>query len=317
MQPLRSADTGHAVGEPVDPDTRFPLVREENPIILAKEPILPSELARELEQIVDEHRKADSLTEAGLVPTRTALLVGPPAVGKTLAARWIARELDVPLLVLDLSAVMSSFLGKTGVNLRRVLDYMRSRKTVLLLDELDAVAKRRDDSTEIGEFKRLVTVLLQEVDAWPEGSLLLAATNHGDLLDPAVWRRFDVALDFPLPDKEALAQAVSVYFANEPLNEKQARLVALLYKGESLSILERDVLRARRVGAVRGVPALEALLSPKRQRFASLSPAQRARAAADLVRSGVSQRRAHEITGASRETIRKHLRTDADGDAHE
>lgn len=316
-QPLRSADEGHTVGEPLDADTRFPLVREENPIILTNEPILPSELAGEIKQIVDEHRKTECLTEAGLSPTRTALLVGPPGVGKTLAARWIARELNVPLLVLDLSAVMSSFLGKTGVNLRRVLEYARSRRAVILLDELDAIAKRRDDSTEIGELKRLVTVLLQEVDAWPEGSLLLAATNHGDLLDPAVWRRFDVALDFPLPDEEALAKAVPAFFAEEPLNEKQARLVALLYKGESLSILERDVLRARRVGAVRGLPALEVLLSPRRQRFASLTPARRARAAADLVRGGVSQRRAHEITGASRETIRKHLRTDAKGDAHE
>ena len=76
---------------------------------------------------------------------------------------------------------------------------------------LDAVAKRRDDSTEIGELKRLVTVLLQEIDTWPEGSLLLAATNHGDLLDPAVWRRFEMVIDFPLPDRRALEAGIQAF----------------------------------------------------------------------------------------------------------
>ena len=97
-------------------------------------------------------------------PTRSALFTGPPGVGKTLAAKWMARELGQPLAILDLSAVMSSFLGRTGSNVRAVLDFARDRRCILLLDEFDAVAKRRDDTSEIGELKRLVTVLLQEID---------------------------------------------------------------------------------------------------------------------------------------------------------
>lgn len=316
--PLRSADTGEAVGQPVDSDTRLSLVREENPVVLANEPILQGDIMEALQQVVDEHRGAERLLENGLAPTRTALLVGEPGVGKTLAARWVARELGMPLLVLDLSAVMSSFLGKTGTNLRRVLDYAHSLRAVLLLDELDAVAKRRDDQTEIGELKRLVTVLLQEIDSWPDGGLLLAATNHAKLLDPAVWRRFEVTLDFPLPDEKAIVQAVPVFFAGEPVGQGQAELVARLYRGESLSVLERDILRARRSAAVHGTPPLEALLALTRQRFDVMLPAQRGRAAAYLVLStGVSQRRARELTGASRDTIRRYLKTMEQGDACE
>jgi hypothetical protein len=111
-------------------------------------------------------------------------------LGDTLAARVLARTLGRPLLILDLAAVMSSFLGRTGGNLRHVLDYAKSIECVLLLDELDAIAKRRDDAGEIGELKRLVTVLIQEIDDWPSSGLLVAATNHPELLDPAIWRRF-------------------------------------------------------------------------------------------------------------------------------
>ena len=109
-----------------------------------------------------------------------------------------------PLLILDLSAVMSSYLGRTGSNLRHVLDYAKSLDCVLLLDELDAIAKRRDDSSEIGKLKRLVTVLLQQLDDWPSAGLLIAATNHTDLLDHAVWCRFEELVKFGIPQQDTV-----------------------------------------------------------------------------------------------------------------
>jgi SpoVK/Ycf46/Vps4 family AAA+-type ATPase len=131
-----------------------------------------SEQQRALDQILSERRREEELFKQGLSPTRSIIFTGPPGVGKTLAARWVARELQRPLLTLDLSAVMSSFLGRTGANVRHVLDYAKTVNGVLLLDELDSIAKRRDDATDVRELKLLVTVLLQEIDDGPATGLL-------------------------------------------------------------------------------------------------------------------------------------------------
>ena len=226
----------------------------------------------------------------------------------------MAREVGLPLLTLDLSSVMSSFLGRTGANVRRVLDYARATPSVLLLDELDAVAKRRDDATEVGELKRLVTVLLQEIDSWPEGALLLAATNHPDLLDPAVWRRFELVVDFPVPDEAALMRGAATFLDNPDANPAMLRVIAHLYAGETLSSLERDIMRARRTATIRDAPPFETLMGLARARFAQMPAADRGRAAAALVeRTDLSQRAINELTGVSRDTIRKYVRQTTDG----
>lgn len=306
--PLRSISTGQSLDLPTDSDSRVSLVREEDPVTLLNEPILSEEVSGPLEQIVQEHRMQDALNAQGLTATRTGLLIGAPGVGKTLGARWVARELDAPLLTLDLSAVMSSFLGRTGANVRSVLDYAKSKRCVLLLDELDAVAKRRDDASEIGELKRLVTVILQEVDSWPAGSLLLAATNHVELLDPAIWRRFEVVVRFSEPDVEALKQGVIDFIAEPELNPEIVELIAQLYAGETLSTLERDLLRARRVAVVRHEPIAATVLETARGRFSNIPATDRGRAAATLVEhTSLSQRAVSEFTKVSRDTIRKNV----------
>src|SRR5580693_3646473 len=128
---------------PVDLESRLQLLRIENTPALEIEPIWEPGIRRALDQVLSERRRSQELMQEGLSPTRSIIFTGPPGVGKTLAARWIARELHRPLLTLDLSAVMSSFLGRTGANLRHVLDYAKGVDGVLLLDELDAIAKRR------------------------------------------------------------------------------------------------------------------------------------------------------------------------------
>jgi ATP-dependent 26S proteasome regulatory subunit len=173
---------------PVDLDSRLELLYREDHPELTVEPTWPSVILTELNQFISERVQEDRLIARGITPTRSLLLVGPPGVGKSLAARYLAVQLSRPLLTLDLAAVMSSFLGRTGNNIRAVLDYARNTSAILLLDEFDAIAKRRDDATDVGELKRLVTVLLQAIDDWPRAGILLAATNHPDLLDPAVWR---------------------------------------------------------------------------------------------------------------------------------
>lgn len=153
----------------------------------------------ELVEVVEERRRAPELIAAGLPLTRTVLLSGPPGVGKSMAAQWLARELEVPLVSINLASVVSSFLGSSGRNIRSVLEYAKSGQCVMLLDEFDAIAKRRNDESDIGELKRLVNVILLELDRWPDDNLLVAATNHLQLLDEAVDRRFDRHIVFGLP----------------------------------------------------------------------------------------------------------------------
>lgn len=160
--------------------------------------LAPAAMA-ELVEVVEERHRALELVAVGVPLTRTLLLSGPPGVGKSMAAQWLARELGVPLVSVNLASVVSSFLGSSGRNIRSVLEYAKSGDCVMLLDEFDAIAKRRSDESDIGELKRLVNVILLELDRWPDDNLLVAATNHLHLLDEAVDRRFDRHIVFGLP----------------------------------------------------------------------------------------------------------------------
>lgn len=289
---------------PVDVDTRFHLLRIEEHPVLDHEPVYSGTVQAALDALVAERKGIESLQKAGLEPSRTVLFTGAPGVGKTLAARWLARELNRPLLILDLAAVMSSYLGRTGTNLRHVLDYAKTLDCVLLLDELDAIAKRRDDRGEIGELKRLVTVLIQEIDDWPSSGLLVSATNHPDLLDPAIWRRFELALEFPLPDREAIH--VYLTSALAPLSaqaESWARVLTIALEGQSFSDIDRELKSVRRKAALLGAPLDDHLIGLVNGMSGTKND--RIALATELVSAGVlSQRAAHEVTGVARETIR-------------
>ena len=294
-----------AVAVPVDTDSRLELVRVEHPQRHEYAPILSKDLTTRVQLIVDERTQRATLAEAGLSPTRTALLTGPPGVGKTLVARWLAAQLRVPLLVLDLSAVMSSFLGRTGVNLRHVLDYAKATDCVLLIDEIDSIGKRRDDDTDVGELKRLVNVLLQQVDDWPvDAGLLLAATNHPELLDPAIWRRFEAVLDFPLPNSSARRLMVDLTTGGD-LPDELATAVVSAFDGSSFSDLETAMSRARRAAALKYGTFADCVADACSDHIARLDSVSRRRVAMLLLKAGISQRRTQELTGISRDTLRK------------
>lgn len=293
---------------PVDLDSRLQLLRIEKDS-LDHEPILSDEILDSIQQVLSERKMTNSLLKHGLLPTKSMLFTGPPGVGKTMAAKWVASKLGKPLLILDLAAVMSSFLGRTGNNIRHVLDYAKNTECVLLLDELDAIAKRRDDSSEIGELKRLVTVLLQEIDDWPSSGLLIAATNHPDLLDPAIWRRFEVVLTFKNPTKKQIEELVSNLLAGEVKSpEMWGAILASMFIGKSFSDIERIITFARKSAAIHDIP-LEKKIKDLLVVEDTLNHSERIKLACSLVDEGVlSQRQAHELTGVARDTIRKGLK---------
>ena len=293
-------------GLPVDGDSRVPLIRLIDTPVLETEPIYDTRTWTTLCQVIREQKHTQRLAAAGVDPTRSVLFTGPPGVGKTLAAKWIALELGRPLAILDLSAVMSSFLGRTGSNLRTVLDFARDHDCILLLDELDAVAKRRDDVGEIGELKRLVTVLLQEIDDWPPSGLLLAATNHAKLLDPAVWRRFEIIVELPLPEPEGIEALLRDHLDVEESSPWPAVLSRALI-GSSFSDAFQLASQVRRVAALEDNEITEGLKQVLRNVVTSLPRKQCQKLAVSLVKESLlSQRKASTITGVSRDTIRKY-----------
>jgi SpoVK/Ycf46/Vps4 family AAA+-type ATPase len=295
---------------PVDHDSRLQLARVEFPTLPLVKPIWTEHLRHNLEQVISERENEVELFSVGLHPTKSLLFTGPPGVGKSLAANWLAAKLNRPLVILDLSAVMSSYLGRTGNNLRQVLDYAKSVQCVLLLDEFDAIAKRRDDSGEIGELKRLVTVLLQEIDDFPETGLLIAATNHPDLLDPAVWRRFEMVLQFPLPNENQTKAAIKAYLGEENGDYKDLiDVLSLCFKESSFSDIQRSIQLAKREAVIKKVPLNQSIGMIVQQRTGQLSRLEKAILVQKLTEWGFSHRKIHSFTGVARESISKYARS--------
>lgn len=292
---------------PVDEDSRLTLLKAPNEKITSK-PLLSSQIEDSLDQIILERKHIDRLKTLGLQPTRSAIFVGPPGVGKTLTASWLAQKLGVPFYVLDLTAVMSSYLGKSGNNLRAALDFAKKGPCVLLLDEIDSIAKKRSDDSDVGELKRLVTVILQEVDEWPSSSLLLAATNFAELIDPALWRRFDLVLNFEKPNSESIKEAIKRFLGPDyAIFARWIDLLVIMFKDESFSNIERSINKFRRSVAL-GISSDEELIeSFIKDGLSELDRNERKEIAVNLKRnSKLSQHAISDLTGVSRDTIRKY-----------
>ncbi len=168
--------------------------------------ILPKEVREISQEVVQEHHRVDLLRSYNLEPRNRVLLIGPPGNGKTTLAEAFAHALMVPLLVVRYEGVVGTYLGETSVRLRRLLEYARARKCVLFFDEFETLGKERGDRHETGEIKRVVSSLLMQIDSLPSHVVVIGATNHAELLDRAVWRRFQVRMTLPGPTRARLAE---------------------------------------------------------------------------------------------------------------
>ena len=162
------------------------------------------------QELIEEQGRADVLRAHGLEPRHRILLVGPPGNGKTSLAESLAFELALPLFAVRYDAVVTSYLGETAQRLRRLFDFVRTEPCVLFFDEFDAIGKERGDLHETGEIKRVVTTLLLQLDDLPSYCVLVAATNHPELLDRATWRRFEIKLELGRPSEDQMTE----YFAH-------------------------------------------------------------------------------------------------------
>ncbi len=202
--------------------------------------VLSPDVLELLLRVISENRSRGRLERFGVSPRRRLLFHGAPGCGTTLAAAVLAGEMGLPLMTVRFDALFSRFLGATAVQLRAIFAEMPRRPGVYLFDEFDSVAKARGDSQDVGEMNRVVTAFLQLVDADVSGSLLVAATNHVELLDRAVFRRFDVIVPFDKPSREQLVSLVQLRLGTVGFSEQQAERLAASAQGWSFA----DVARA-------------------------------------------------------------------------
>ena len=184
--------------------------------------------------------RADVLRAHGIEPRHRILLYGPPGNGKTSLAECLSFELALPLFIVRYDMVVTSYLGETAKRLRRLFDFVRTEPCVLFFDEFDAIGKERGDLHETGEIKRVVTTLLLQLDDLPSYCVLVAATNHPELLDRATWRRFEIKLELDHPSDEHMI----AYFAHRLREFKKSRVTR---RSDCIQLSLQEVSRMPRV----------------------------------------------------------------------
>jgi MoxR-like ATPase len=232
---------------PVDAESRMNLVDIIYPYQNDIDVILSKQNMDKLDTFILSYQNADKLNSLGISVSNSLLLYGPPGCGKTKCAYLIAKKLNLPLVIARLDSVISSYLGTTAKNIRTLFEFAQKMPCVLFLDEFDAVAKARDDNNELGELKRVVNSLLQNIDAMSKDSLLLAATNHQQLLDPAIWRRFDYKLEIELPDRNAISKLIRLFSGDiYEYRKKEILELSTIFEGLSGADIEDIITKSIR-----------------------------------------------------------------------
>jgi SpoVK/Ycf46/Vps4 family AAA+-type ATPase len=298
---------------PIDSDSQLEIATVTSPNkLMYKAPILSDTTRARINTFLEERNNIEKLLEKSIRPSTSMLLIGQPGTGKTMLARYIASSLNKNLVVLDLSASISSLMGKTGANLKKVLQYAKQNTCVLLFDEFDAIAKKRDDNTDLGEVKRVVNVLLMELEDWPVSAVFIATSNHPELIDKAIWRRFDhvITLDVPeMPQRVELLQTeLRDFFEEYHVKTSILTPICEMLEGKSAADIgkfannvKRRIILKEENPMVACLHELETYTSDKkvRGRFCSL--------AKEMLGDAITVREIAEITGLSPAGVQHHI----------
>ncbi|MBF0169051.1 MAG: ATP-binding protein [Alphaproteobacteria bacterium] len=319
--PLKAS--GFVESLPVDSKSRMPLVEEQSwptsPIIL------DNEAANTFKCFIEDARNVDMLSEKGLSARLSLLISGPPGTGKSLLAGHIAAQLGKPLYIIRLDSVISSLLGDTAKNVRRVFEFVPSREAVLFLDEMDAIAKLRDDRHELGELKRVVNTVIQGIDSLDDHAIVVAATNHSQLLDQAIWRRFPYKIQMSVPSVQMRSDLWRHFLFKDVDNNNLSELLAAVSDGLTGADIELIATAAQRRSVLTGKEldvggvAWAALHSsegrPQLPPSDSLESNHKSELARQLcARFGMSGSDAARVVGVTRQAVRKYLMEDGDGE---
>lgn len=237
---------------PHDRETSAPLAEiVMDPGTLTPQPILPDDLDAAITALLSEWENYSALRLLGVAPSRSCLIFGAPGTGKTVTALHIARRLKLPVVVARLDGMISSFLGTTARNIGALFEFANRYQCVLLLDVFDALAKLRDDPQEVGEIKRVVNTLLQSLDARAERGITIAITNHPSLLDRAIWRRFEVKIEMPLPGDAERSELIRQFAEPLKIDEEGLNLLAWASKSYTGSDIRSMMNAIKRFAALK------------------------------------------------------------------
>ena len=217
---------------PVDKGTATPLTEVIFPNDLPDEaPLFGEDVRMAVSSMLGEWMHFEKLSAIQASPSRSCLVFGAPGTGKTHLALWIAAQLRMPVILARLDGLMSSFLGTTSRNIGNLFSFANKYRCILMLDEFDAIAKLRDDPQEVGEIKRVVSTLLQNLDWRKDIGFTIGVTNHEGLLDPAVWRRFEVQLEIPRPGLDVMMRLIEKFMSPLEFDEEKIKFLAWCIEG--------------------------------------------------------------------------------------
>ncbi len=319
--PLQAS--GFAEALPRDAGSRLPLVEEGSwpttPVMLN------DDVGHVVTQFLEDAKHIALLSEKGVSSRLGMLLYGPPGTGKTLLAGHIAAALKRPLYIARLDSLISSRLGETAKNIRGVFDFIPTRNAVLFLDEMDAIAKLRDDRHELGELKRVVNAVLQGLDSLADDVVTIGATNHPHLLDPAIWRRFPYKAELVLPQVKVRKDMWTQFlFEGDGARKADAELLARISDGLSGADIENVSLAARRrtILGSQEPPMSQILLAVQASRAGSPRlldnrevTTEDKRALTELLnnKGNISQSEISRIVGVSRQMVHRYLKETPNG----